>query len=73
MPGSYKCECNSGYTRNTSNSLVYECISTVGLCKIGNFLTYCDKNAACLKTGGGNHTCKCKVGFAGPGGFCGTE
>lgn len=69
-PGSYRCECNSGYIHNASNTFEFECISTVGMCKDG---TVCDKNAGCVNIGGGNYTCKCKVGFAGPGIFCGPE
>lgn len=69
-PGSYRCDCNQGFTRNTSNNREVECISQLGLCRDG---TICDRNAVCLHVGGHSYKCKCKVGFAGPGNYCGPD
>jgi syndecan 4 len=68
--GAYQCECNYGYIRNVSNNVEFECVTKEGLCRDG---TICHKNAVCLHIGGNNYKCKCRVGFAGPGNFCGPE
>jgi syndecan 4 len=68
--GSYKCECLHGFTRNVSSYSESDCYPIEGLCRDG---TVCHRNAVCLHVGGNSYKCKCKVGFAGPGQFCGPD
>lgn len=64
LDGSYDCECPRGYIRNST----YGCFVTAGMCPDG---TMCDKNAHCKPGEGYSYRCKCKVGWAGDGLFCG--
>lgn len=66
--GSFSCSCTLGFYRsNTTNG----CIPIPGICADG--VTVCDKNANCRNLGGRKFGCKCKVGFAGDGFFCGSD
>lgn len=66
--GSYTCACLPGHTRSSNSS---NCIPVAGLCPDG--ITVCDKNANCRSLGGRRFGCKCKVGFAGDGFYCGSD
>ena len=64
--GSYDCSCSRGFSRNST----YGCLPVVGMCLDG---TICDKNAMCKHSGSNTYRCKCKVGWAGDGHFCGPD
>lgn len=66
--GSYNCECLPGFTKS---ELTSGCVPIPGVCADG--VTVCDRNAVCQKIGGRRYDCKCKVGFAGDGFFCGND
>lgn len=66
--GTYNCVCLTGYTRSHNSS---ECIAVAGMCADG--VTICDKNANCRSLGGRRFGCKCKVGYAGDGFYCGSD
>lgn len=48
----------------------YGCFPVAGMCPDG---TMCDKNANCRHAGSNRYRCKCMVGFAGSGYFCGSD
>ena len=64
--GSYDCMCSRGFSRNST----YGCLPVAGMCLDG---TICDKNAVCKHSGSNTYRCKCKVGWAGDGHFCGPD
>ncbi|XP_058820775.1 cartilage oligomeric matrix protein isoform X2 [Topomyia yanbarensis] len=64
--GSYECHCNRGYIRNSTNG----CLAVEGMCFDG---TVCDRNAVCRHAGSNTYNCKCKVGWAGDGFYCGLD
>lgn len=66
VEGSYQCSCRRGFARNIAN----ECGPVEGMCPDG---TYCDRNAECKHIGGYSFRCKCKIGWAGDGTFCGPD
>ena len=66
--GSYSCACLPGFIQS---DLTKGCVPMPGLCADG--MTVCDKNAYCQNIGGRRYGCKCKVGFAGDGFFCGGD
>lgn len=41
-----------------------------GMCPDG---TFCDQNAECHHAGGNQYRCRCKIGWAGDGYFCGSD
>lgn len=66
--GSYECGCMTGFVKSNTTS---GCVQIPGACPDG--VTVCDKNAICRSIGGRRYGCKCKVGFAGDGFFCGSD
>ncbi|XP_053693296.1 cartilage oligomeric matrix protein [Sabethes cyaneus] len=64
--GSYECQCNRGFVRNST----YGCFPVDGMCLDG---TICDRNAVCRHAGSNTYKCKCKVGWAGDGFYCGSD
>lgn len=64
--GSYRCECRRGFVQHSDGG----CAPVEGMCADG---TYCDRNSECLHIGGYKFRCKCKIGWAGDGFFCGTD
>ncbi|KAG4072453.1 hypothetical protein HA402_004385 [Bradysia odoriphaga] len=65
--GSYHCSCRQGFNRDSSSSY---CQPMEGVCPDG---TVCDRNAECKHAGGYRFKCKCKIGLAGDGNFCGPD
>lgn len=66
LEGSYECRCHPGFSMNTTRG----CESIPGMCADG---TICDKNAECKHMGSHSFRCKCKLGWAGDGFFCGPD
>lgn len=66
--GSFSCSCHLGFYRSNTTNV---CVPIPGVCADG--VTVCDKNANCRSLGGRRFGCKCKVGFAGDGFFCGSD
>ncbi|XP_018369042.1 PREDICTED: cartilage oligomeric matrix protein isoform X2 [Trachymyrmex cornetzi] len=66
--GSYRCgPCRSGYVGNQTTG----CHVQEGACP--GLTTVCDVNAYCIAMYAYEFTCKCHVGWAGNGHFCGTD
>lgn len=66
--GAYSCTCMAGYARSNNST---NCLAVPGMCQDG--VTICDKNANCRSLGGRRFGCKCKVGYAGDGFYCGSD
>lgn len=64
--GSYHCQCRHGFVDHGGEG----CQPMEGMCPDG---TFCDRNADCKHAGGYTFRCKCKIGWAGDGVFCGPD
>lgn len=64
--GSFYCQCQHGHVMSNNG----ECTKIIGYCL---FDSECDENAKCMADGDNILKCKCKIGWAGNGLFCGTD
>lgn len=64
------CECRPGFAQHRNRPAADGCQPVEGMCPDG---TYCDRNSKCVHAGGNRYRCKCKIGWAGDGLFCGVD
>ena len=64
LEGGYTCGCEAGYRLDSTNTT---CLPR-DICQSGE--AQCDPSADCVSTGPGEHSCRCRAGYTGPGEEC---
>ncbi|XP_064919265.1 nidogen-2 isoform X2 [Columba livia] len=69
-PGSYRCECRSGYQPAGDGQMCVPLVPATDPCEDGSHPCAPPDRARCLSHAGGHPTCECLPGYAGDGIYC---